>query len=321
MRTSWALWAFGLCMLMTGCQLAKNVVRNLTNETKLATEECDEHCRYYKLAQTHWDLVGKADPHYPGSMDYADGFKEGFTDYLEFGGSGQPPYLPPRRYWGASFRTPEGSRAIEEWFAGFRHGVRVAQETGYRQWVTMPSASGQNSLADHPLAPSDPGKTIAPQRSLPDASNRLPPLTALPLLETQPAPIQDMPGQMAKTPATRAVSLEFSAHPDPIQENATAGRRPNGIDKAGAGKVSLLPPTVISNDNDMPSERARKSPRPSLLPPRDVVSESGAPEKLSLERGRPVFGPLRPNQSGQLLVFPAAPASPTSGVKGWISKD
>jgi hypothetical protein len=75
------------------------------------------------------------------SKDYAEGFKDGFIDYLQFGGSGQPPYAPPKRYWGPNYRTPEGYRAIEDWFAGFRHGVTAAKESGYRPWVTLPSAS------------------------------------------------------------------------------------------------------------------------------------------------------------------------------------
>ena len=135
------LGSIALCTLAAGCQLANNAIHNVTNEVKLATAEVQEHHNYEKLAKASWQSAQADENCRATSKDYAAGFKDGFVDYLEFGGSGQPPYLPPRSYWGPTYRTPEGYRAIEDWFAGFRHGVDAAKQSGYRQWVPLPSAS------------------------------------------------------------------------------------------------------------------------------------------------------------------------------------
>ena len=137
----WTRWlgALALCIL-TGCHLANNAVHNLTYEAKLATAEIQEQCNYEKLARASWQTVRANEDCRGVPKDYAQGFKDGFVDYLQFGGSGRPPFVPPKRYWGPRHRTLEGYRAVEAWYAGFRHGVEAAHHSGYRQWVTLPSA-------------------------------------------------------------------------------------------------------------------------------------------------------------------------------------
>src|SRR5437868_3211430 len=130
------LSTFALCLLPTGCQLAGNAVHNIRYEMTLATADHQERANYEKLAKESWAMPKAKGICSPSTKDYEDGFKAGFIDYLQFGGSGQPPYMPPQRYWRAGYRTPEGHRAIEEWFAGFRHGVEEAKASGYRPWVT-----------------------------------------------------------------------------------------------------------------------------------------------------------------------------------------
>ncbi len=67
------------------------------------------------------------------------GFKAGFAAHL-FDGSTAPPPVPPAHYRHFSYQTPDGYLAIEQWFAGYRHGVDAAVATGYRRFVTGPSA-------------------------------------------------------------------------------------------------------------------------------------------------------------------------------------
>lgn len=74
------------------------------------------------------------------SADYERGYKDGFTDYLDFGGCGEPPPVPPRRYWKNAYQTPEGHQAIQDWFAGFRNGVSDAEASGWRHFATVPSS-------------------------------------------------------------------------------------------------------------------------------------------------------------------------------------
>ena len=76
--------------------------------------------------------------HEPFTVDHKLGFVDGFVDYLEAGGMGHPPPLPPRRYWKAKYQTPDGYRATEDWFRGYHHGTMSARASGYRQLVTVP---------------------------------------------------------------------------------------------------------------------------------------------------------------------------------------
>src|SRR5207253_2309767 len=69
-------------------------------------------------------------------------------DYLYAGGSGEPPPLPPRYYWKTRYETAEGHQAIADWFAGYRLGAAMAQESGYREWVTIPSSLPHPNAVD-----------------------------------------------------------------------------------------------------------------------------------------------------------------------------
>jgi hypothetical protein len=101
----------------------------------------------------------------PCSSDFAYGFKEGFSDFL-YRGTCEPPYMVPRCYRSTSYRTPEGYRAIEDWFAGYRAGVAAGQEGGYRHWITGPTPGpgvdghGAVRLPHDALAPD--GRQIVP---------------------------------------------------------------------------------------------------------------------------------------------------------------
>ena len=74
----------------------------------------------------------------PFSVDYQLGFIDGFVDFLEAGGTGNPSPLPPRRYWKAKYQNPVGYQCTQDWFLGFQHGARAAQSSNYRLFVTVP---------------------------------------------------------------------------------------------------------------------------------------------------------------------------------------
>jgi hypothetical protein len=90
----------------------------------------------------------RASPSLSYSPDYGLGFRDGFTDYLD-AGPGNVPALPPRHYWKSRFQTPEGHQAILDWYDGFSHGAQVAAETGYRQFITLPSFLSRSVTAVH----------------------------------------------------------------------------------------------------------------------------------------------------------------------------
>lgn len=140
MRTMYAALVFfatGICS--TGCTVAWNAANTLLVEPAHFPhylERCLLQARTSKLADQAWQKIAHNGHSY--SKDYQKGFKEGFADYLQNGGTGEPPPLPPRHYWDdASFA---GRQAAEDWFAGFRHGSATARETGYRELIVVPAS-------------------------------------------------------------------------------------------------------------------------------------------------------------------------------------
>ncbi len=150
MRSRVASWLIGFCLLATGCRTAENAICNLKQEVKLAGAEVHEHHRYRALAKAHWEQI-EAESGRAFSKDFETGFVDGFVDHLTFGGNNQAPSVPPKHYWATRYRTPEGHRAIEDWYAGFRLGVTTAQQSGYRQWITTPSGEARGGAPGMPV--------------------------------------------------------------------------------------------------------------------------------------------------------------------------
>jgi hypothetical protein len=168
MRKKWALLSLGLCLLSSGCGPITLAARTLVLEPIHDWAVADavlEHHRDYHLAEESWDAIAQADPEHTYSPDFIHGFKDGFADYVYAGGSGEPP-LPPRYYWKVRYETPQGHQAIADWFAGFRLGAELARESGYREWVVIPSALLRTEGADLHLSPSVPVH-LGPPASVP----------------------------------------------------------------------------------------------------------------------------------------------------------
>src|SRR5262245_35660742 len=133
-----------VCLGGSGCSFGWNIRRNLINEPRYGVDECLILWRHERLARQAWDAMtrqyGKEfTPH------YRQGFIDGFVDYLTYGGCvsgcGEAPIVPPvppQCYQHTKYMTPQGYRAIEEWFMGFRHGSSTAVASGLRQLVVVP---------------------------------------------------------------------------------------------------------------------------------------------------------------------------------------
>lgn len=132
-----------LCLLIgllvsTGChsachKLYQNVRRTVHDEPK-CFDYCDSLDWYEKLACRYWHKNFRSSEH---TDDFRDGFVIGFSDYVYRGGNGDPPAVPPRRYWCPDTGTRR-HQAAEEWFEGFRLGASTAIETGLRERVVVP---------------------------------------------------------------------------------------------------------------------------------------------------------------------------------------
>jgi hypothetical protein len=123
----------------SGCAVAWNAANTLAVEPAHFpnyVEQCFLRKRTRSLGEESWREVMQDvnAPRY--SKDYHKGFVDGFADYLQNGGSGEPPALPPRHYWDEA--SPQGRSLAEEWFGGFRHGAARARSSGLRDLIVVP---------------------------------------------------------------------------------------------------------------------------------------------------------------------------------------
>jgi hypothetical protein len=140
MRPLLVFAVLGLCLPSMGCQLCVNGPRNILFELCDRTSDLAESKRNRRLAREAWADECAAKPDNEFSEDYAAGFEDGFVDYLEAGETAEPLPMLPAHYQKLRYQTPEGTRAIEDWVDGFRHGAAAAQEGGYREQVILPRA-------------------------------------------------------------------------------------------------------------------------------------------------------------------------------------
>src|SRR5262249_47911814 len=131
-----ALWAITiLCLLDAGCSMYRSVARIAVQVPLQQMDECLGEHRNEMLAKMAWNQHNRETREEHHSADYRDGFIAGYADFLEWGGNGTPPAVPPFHYWLLHGQSPEGHQAAEDWFAGFRHGAAVAHQSGVRQWL------------------------------------------------------------------------------------------------------------------------------------------------------------------------------------------
>jgi hypothetical protein len=183
--------ALGLCLFGMGCTFVPNIERNIIVEP---ARFCNDEKLFKRSRQQAAEAWNELLSQYPEAGEYSchyhDGFVEGFADYLNFGGKGEPPNVPPPRYRRAKYATPEGYRAIEEWFMGFRHGAATAHASGLRQLVTLPTVIPPDPYAVD-TNPTDPGEADTLPGNAPPGGVTLPaPRVApeAPALGPAPAP-------------------------------------------------------------------------------------------------------------------------------------
>jgi hypothetical protein len=182
MRTPRLLLALGLWTLGSGCNIFTLSARNLTEAPLDLLDNCRIDRRNHNWARDAWRQTRQANPDQTYSAHYGDGFVEGFADYLDAGGNGQPPVVPPYRYRRAGYLTPAGYQAAEDWLAGFRHGAEAAQASGLRKWNTAATTGVGIPDSGPPPQPPVPDAAVPPlppPRPMPPAE-LLPPPTSAP---------------------------------------------------------------------------------------------------------------------------------------------
>jgi len=142
----WPLCMFvGACLMFcVGCQPWHLAHRTLHEEKWAYSHKHDDRRSlkvYQSWANEAWlyELDHHPDPVF--SRTYEKAFRVGFIDFVYAGGTGEPPPVPPRNFWGIRFRNTAGDDLLADWYAGFRHGAQSARDLGYRDRAIIPSAT------------------------------------------------------------------------------------------------------------------------------------------------------------------------------------
>ena len=126
MRTRGVLVVLAICAASTGCSgYFRSIERNFAILPLQAGDEQRMKFRNHHRAEEAWRLLSEGS-HHSFSEDFGDGFVAGYADYLNYGGHGEPPAVPPFRYRTVKYQTPDGVEAINQWYEGWRHGAVMA---------------------------------------------------------------------------------------------------------------------------------------------------------------------------------------------------
>jgi hypothetical protein len=201
--------------------------RNLTQQPVRWIDECDfKEAAYAQARETWrklWEQERRQAPDKPYPHDFARGFVEGYVDYLDAGGSGEPPRAAPFRYRLLKYKNPAGVQAAEEWFAGFRYGASAAEASGLRNLILVPLSG--------PITPAA-GPRLPPVTLTPGAASETPPGPGTP---PPTPPTLPMPTPDEELPAPRVLP---SKDGDENTSSAGAGR----LAPAGLGNGPLNAP-------------------------------------------------------------------------------
>ena len=223
MRAKHTMLVLTCCGWLTGCGIVTTATHNILTEVRQHEEDDAERKRERELADQTWAQWQSCHPEHADSEAFSEGFRAGFADFLYAGGTGEPPTLPPQKYWKIGYESPEGHQAMEEWFAGFRTGAAEARRSGARQWIVLPSSTG-----------AAPAVTIAPPVLGPPAS---------------PAPVEHaLPQRQPLPPGPPSVPNTAPLHqPRPVPSpSARRDARPNlqalPPEPPGPARVTMLCP-------------------------------------------------------------------------------
>jgi hypothetical protein len=127
---------------------------------------------------------------------FTDGFVDGFADYLDRGGAGESPPVPPQQYWKVEWANAHGKDVARRYLQGFAQGAAAARASELRQDSVV--------VVQPPMI----------YTGLPPS--QLPPPVVEPRLPTLPPPLDSKPLLDFKPPATRAPDIEFGPSPRPV---------------------------------------------------------------------------------------------------------
>ena len=204
-----------LLPISSGCSWLNYSVENIACAPVEWFQECAFRHHMHQLANEAWQQA-EHDDRVEHSPAYACGFKEGFVDYIESNGTGEPPAMPPKKLQQAGFRTPNAQMEIADWFVGFRHGARVARETGLRDRFVIPISLPPRPVVGEPDSTKGPSDAfppvpipVAPSPNASAPSSAAPPGVPTPSPSAStPSPVEPLPDAPVPIPPLPAPSNE-----------------------------------------------------------------------------------------------------------------
>lgn len=260
--------------LMTGCSLVSETRKNLAHEAHMSKDDYFVRKQHLQLAEDSLRESNRGG--YALSEDFHCGYLDGFVDYLDNGGNGEPSLTPPKGYRVETYYTAEVQKALENYYAGFRAGTRAAQASNVRSLRVLPLGG--------PVSGEDIRRPI-----LYSGSNGQP--ASLPGIA---APNAVLPAPLPYAPPSPTMPPTISPYP-PFQ--------PSIVPPESAPRVPTIDPNT-TRGNRVPATPARRTP--GLLPA-DPSLRSLPPLPPSLRAPSP-YGTLDPNP----IVAPAV--APASGI-------
>lgn len=256
LRGTWV----GACLLLvtvaiqSGCTVYQSARRTLIQEPSDFSWRVDRARSlkvYRQWADDAWAAESCSTAGGGEADDYALGFRDGFVDYVYAGGPGEPPPVPPRKFWNIGWRTPAGASAAQQWFAGYRHGSQIARDGGYRMGGIVNSAYAG---------------TIPPAWNGPELESDAPPELIRTPNAAPPAANDylDESGQMLPTPAVPTESLHSVDEPG-IEELLDDPSPAAGVDDSRSEDVIEIPstPPPADSESTTPTGGAKAEPKAS----------------------------------------------------------
>lgn len=245
-RLTLVLAALPLC----GCTLVSRAIYNIEYEHSVRSELAGRSSAHRRLAMEAWteyqaEAAGSDADLSPG---FPEGFLDGFTDFLDSGGSALPPAAPPNHYRFGDALSPEGHAAAARYFRGFGVGARLARESGLRKDALVPVFVPVPSPDDHP-------PIVGPVRMPPE----LPP----------PKPVL-LPREVEPGPAPREIGPKGPKVPPP-----GAARRPTPDQPSAPVRLPDLPASPVR----LPAPAAQAAP----TEPRIRPASSPVPDEPRIE--------------------------------------
>ncbi len=285
-RTLICRWTIACaCLSLNGCTVCELALRTMRYEPAAYSWKHDKvrSRRLYRTwAEEAWQLEQQGCQDSGLSQEFGMGFRDGFVDYVYAGGTGEPPPVPPRRFWNASLRSPEGQQLAQQWFNGYRRGAQVARDGGYRSMATIHSS----------LMGMDPQFNGEPlENYVPDESNfqeHSPFEDDLPIPDSAPRP------EAAAQPSQDEAEIESKELNSKGSARAQEDSVPSADSSQGEPQGNKLPeidsqPTP--EGAELPSERRIAPPLEDLRPATEGVPEMVLPEaqnrKSTIPRSTP----------------------------------